>query len=137
MNKFEKFVQLSIKEKKLLMEAVFFLFFSKILLCLPFRLCIKCIEPHKEMEVQPSIYELVLIRQAVNRANKLAFWKNICLVKSFAARFMLQRRGITSVMYLGLQFRNEKELFAHAWVVSDGFCVTTKGTINYKKIYSI
>lgn len=89
------------------------------------------------MITEVDTIQLKKIRHAVSRANKLACWKNICLVKSFAARFMLQRRGIASVMYLGLQIRNGKELFAHAWLVSGEFYVTPKGITDYKKIYSI
>lgn len=137
MNKLEKCLRLPIEEKNLLLEAVFFLFFSKILLYIPFRHCVKCIAPTKKMDVQPSVHELVLIRQAVNRANKLAFWKNICLVKSFAARFMLQRRSISSELHLGLQFKNGKELMAHAWLISNDLTITPKGKIDYKTIFTI
>ncbi len=77
------------------------------------------------------------ISDAVSRANKLAFWKNICLVKSVAARLMLQRRNIGSVMYLGLQFKNGRELVAHAWLVSGKSFITPKGRANYKEIYRI
>jgi len=82
----------------------------------------------------------VLLRKisvAVSRANKLSFWKNVCLVKSFTARFMLQRRNIGSVMYLGLQFKNGRELIAHAWLVSGKSYITPKGRTNYKEIYWI
>lgn len=89
------------------------------------------------MITEVDTLQLKKIRYAVSRANKLAFWKNICLVKSFAARFILQRRGIASILYLGLQFKNGKELFAHAWLVSGEFYVTPKGITDYKKIYSI
>ena len=81
--------------------------------------------------------QLIKIRIAVARANKLAFWKNVCLVKSFAARFMLQRRNIGSVMYLGLQYKNEKELVAHAWLIANEIFITPKGRTQYKEIFSI
>ncbi|MBE0650715.1 MAG: lasso peptide biosynthesis B2 protein [Bacteroidales bacterium] len=89
------------------------------------------------MEEQPEAFELIEIRKAIRRANKLAFWKNICLVKSVAARFMLQRRKIDSVMYLGLQFKDKKELIAHAWLIADDIQITPKGNINYKEIFSV
>lgn len=120
----------------LFLEAVFFLFLSKVMLFLPFRFCIKRLKTSKEMMTDPDIKQLRKIRDAVFRANKLAFWKNICLVKSFAARFMLQRRGIASILHLGLQFREGKELFAHAWLVSGEFQVTPKGVTDYKVLSS-
>ncbi len=77
------------------------------------------------------------IRNAVSRANKTAIWKNICLVKSFAARFMLQRRRIPSIMYLGLQINKEgeKKLNAHAWLIADDIVITPK-LQDFKEIYS-
>ncbi len=124
-------------EKILFVEAVFFLFFSKVYLFLPFRYCIKSLRPSEEMIgiVDPLL--LIKIRIAVARANKLAFWKNVCLVKSFAARFMLQRRNVGSVMYLGLHYKNQKELIAHAWLMVDEIFVTPKGKTKYKEIFSI
>jgi hypothetical protein len=132
-----KFIQLPKDEKLLLFEAVFLVFFSKVFLLLPFRYCLKRLHPAGEMEGPIDPVLLTKIRDAVTRANRLAFWKNVCLVKSFAARLMLQRRNIGSVMYLGLQFRNEKELVAHAWLESAEMYITPKGRTDFKEIYSI
>lgn len=131
-----KYIKLPVEEKRLLLEAVLFIFFAKLFLLLPFRFCTKWLKPAEEMSRKAAPETLLKIRNAVSRANKLAFWKNICLVKSFAARFMLQRRGIGSVMYLGLQMRGEKELLAHAWLISQDIIITPKGS-NFKEIYSI
>jgi hypothetical protein len=136
-NNIRKFILLPREERALFLEAVLLLYLSKVLLFLPFRFCIKCLKTSHEMTTDVDTIQLKKIRYAVSRANKLAFWKNICLVKSFAARLMLQRRGIASIMQLGLQIRNGKELFAHAWLVSGEFQVTPKGMTDYKKIYSI
>jgi hypothetical protein len=124
-------------EKLLFFEAVFLLFFSKVFLLLPFRYCIKRLRSAGEMEGPIDPVLLTKIRDAVTRANRLAFWENVCLVKSFAARLMLQRRNIGSVMYLGLQFRNGRELVAHAWLVSAEMYIMPKGSSNFKEIYSI
>ncbi|MFV8337573.1 lasso peptide biosynthesis B2 protein [Flavobacterium sp. RSP29] len=132
-----KFVHIPKDEKKLFFEAVLFLFFSKTLLFLPFRYCIKRLRPSNQMIGIANPLELKKIHLAVYRANRLAFWKNICLVQSFAARLMLQRRNIGSVLYLGLQFRNDTELVAHAWLVSNEIQITLKGRTQYKEIFSI
>ena len=82
----------------------------------------------------------VLLRKisvAVSRANKLAFWKNVCLVKSFTARLMLQRRDIGSVLYLGLQIKGHRQLVAHAWLMVDRTAITPKHTDQYKEIFSV
>lgn len=104
---------------------------------LPFRYCIKRLHPAEEMTgtIEPVL--LNKIRDAVSRANKLAFWKNVCLVKSFAARLMLQRRDIGSVLYLGLQIKEHRQLVAHAWLMVDGIAITPKLTDQYKEIFSV
>ena len=132
-----KFIQLPKDEKLLLVEAVFLLFFSKVFLLLPFRYCIKRLHPAGEMGGTIDPVFLTKIHDAIARANRLAFWGNVCLVKSFTARLMLQRRNIGSVMYLGLQFKNGKKLVAHAWLISDKVYLTPKGRGSYKEIYSI
>jgi hypothetical protein len=132
-----KFFKLSVNEKLLFFEAVFFLFFSKVFLYLPFRFCIKGFKPAESLNQSADLQQLKKIHDAVVRANKLSFWKNICIVKSFAGRFMLQRRNIGSVMYLGLQFKNGKQLIAHAWLVSNGYFVTARGRLKFKEIFSV
>jgi len=77
------------------------------------------------------------IRCAVTRANRLAFWANICLVKSLAARMMLQRRNIGSTLYLGLLKNQEKDLVAHAWLMAGGVCITPKGDPGYQIMYRV
>ena len=132
----QKAIKMPFDEKILLFEAVFFLFFSKIFLYLPFKFCVKKVKSSDKQGKVLTRIELKKIRNAVYRANKLAFWKNICLVKSFAARFMLLRRNVHSKMYLGLEFKNSRELLAHAWLVSGDFQVTPKGNKKYKEIFN-
>jgi hypothetical protein len=133
---FERFRILSKEEKRLFFEAVFFLFYSKVLLLMPFRFCIKKLAQNNDRNEIMSPDTLTEIRNAVRRANRLAWWQNICLVKSFAARFMLQRRGISSVMYYGLKIKNKK-LEAHAYVLADGIYITPKGSDDFKVIHTI
>jgi len=138
MKVFDQFIKLSAEEKKLFLEALFFLYCSKvILLVLPFNSCLKLLKPANKMSTQEEKDFLIKIKIAVGRANRLAFWKNICLVKSFAARLMLQRREIGSEMFLGLQFKNEKELIAHAWLISGEIEITPRITSKFKEIYKI
>lgn len=85
---------------------------------------------------QADVHLLKNIRIAIERANKIAFWSNVCLVKSFAARLMLQRRGIASSIYLGVTIKNGKELAAHAWLISNGVYVTPRGDTAFKEIYN-
>jgi hypothetical protein len=132
----KKIIRLPHEEKTLFIEAVFFLFFSKVFLFLPFKYCIKQFDSRDALPEKGDPIFLRKVQLAVSRANKLAFWQNICLVKSFAARFMLERRQIASVMYLGLQFTNNKELVAHAWLIANGVYITPKGRTQHKEIFS-
>jgi hypothetical protein len=132
----KKIIQLPQEEKILFIEAVFFLFFSKIFLLLPFKYCIKRFDSITTLTEKGDFFLLKKVQLSIARANRLAFWQNICLVQSFAARFMLQRRNIGSEMFLGLQFKNNKELVAHAWLIANEVYVTPKGRTPYKEIFS-
>ncbi len=125
------------RDRLLFWEALFYLFTSKLLLMLPFRHCLKLLKQESPGAAQPSPEGLRRIRDAVSRANKLAFWKNTCIVKSFAARFMLQRRKINSEMFYGVRII-EGKLEAHAWLVAGDVSITPKGRQdNMKVIYKI
>lgn len=131
-----RFIQLSGFEKKLFIEAVFFIFYSKILISIyPFQTSIKRFKPCEQLNKSSDFKVLEHIKIAISRASKLVFWKNICLVNSFAARNMLQRRKIRSVMYLGLQFESCKEMKAHAWLMVGNIYITPRGEEGYKEIY--
>jgi hypothetical protein len=135
-NLLNKIIRLPDDEKLLFIEAVFFLFFSKVFLFLPFKYCIKRFDSSDDSLERGDPIFLRKVQLAISRANKLAFWQNICLVKSFAARFMLERRQIASVMSLGLQFSNNKELVAHAWLIANDIYITPKGRTPHKEIFS-
>jgi hypothetical protein len=113
------------------------LFLSKIIVCFPFRHYVRLLQPVKNERAEPDLKISRKISLALYRANKLAFWKNICLVKSVAARLMLKRRRIPSVLSLGLQFQDGNKLIAHAWIKSDDIFITPKGDSGFKEIFSI
>lgn len=132
-----KFCRIPFNQKVLVVEAIFFLLASKLLLMIfPFRRCKQIFRKNELLDKQPNTQTLKEIRIAVERANKIAIWKNVCLVKSFAARLMLQRRGIPSSIYLGVAITNETKLAAHAWLISSGVYVTPRGDIAFKEIYN-
>lgn len=136
MNLAIKFIRIPLNQKVLVTEAICFLIASKLLLMLfPFRVC-KQLFHKKKLYRQADVHLLKTIRIAIERANKIAFWSNVCLVKSFAARLMLQRRGIASSIYLGVTIKNGKELAAHAWLISNGVYVTPRGDTAFKEIYN-
>ena len=119
------------------MEALLLLYVSKGILWLPFTRCLKMLRSAETLHHKADLVLLVQIRRAVARADRFACWKNRCLVRSFAGRFMLQRRKIGSVLYLGLQLKQGKELVAHAWLESGSIFITPRGDTSYKKIYKV
>lgn len=122
-----KFYSLPAKDMLLFTEALFFLYLAKaLLLLLPFKICIRTVKK-KESNKNPDRATLKKIKTAVRRANKLAFWKNVCLVQSFAASWMLQRRHINSTFLIGVNHDSQKKLVAHAWLKVEDFEIVPRG----------
>lgn len=121
------FFRLSFKDKTLFFEAVVLLFSAKLILTvMPFRYCVKTISK-KEFKEEPGIERLERIKRSLTRANRLAFWRNVCLVQSFAGKWMLQRRGIGSDLYIGMNKDEKGNFSAHAWLKAGGLEITYDG----------
>lgn len=58
----------------------------------------------------------VLIRKTIRRFRRHFMPDATCLVKSVVAKRMLAKRGIGSILYIGVKKQKEK-LAAHAWVI--------------------
>src|ERR1700734_4129351 len=61
---------------------------------------------------------------AVTRAARYVPFKAVCLPQAMAARVMLKRRGVNSVMHFGAAKGRDKPLDAHAWLDAAGVEVT-------------
>jgi hypothetical protein len=61
---------------------------------------------------------------AVTRAARYLPFKAVCLPQAMAARVMLKRRGVKSVMHFGAAKGTDKPLDAHAWLDAAGVEVT-------------
>jgi hypothetical protein len=61
---------------------------------------------------------------AVTRAARYLPFKAVCLPQAMAARVMLERRGVKSVMHFGAAKGTDKPLDAHAWLDAAGVEVT-------------
>jgi hypothetical protein len=65
------------------------------------------------------------VRWAVTTATRTAPFHAVCLPQAMAARLMLSRRGVGSVMHFGARMAGEpKSLDAHAWLDAAGVKVT-------------
>jgi len=61
---------------------------------------------------------------AVTRAARHVPFKAVCLPQAMAARVMLKRRGVSSVMHFGAAKGRTRPLDAHAWLDAAGVEVT-------------
>ena len=121
MNRLHKFLRCSRADRLLLLEALFWLGWAKLLLLIvPFR----WIAPRlgRQMTESPDSLteaERPLIRrvgwavQAIARYLPLGF---VCLPQAMAAKWMLRRRRMPSTLYLGLRREEKANLTAHAWL---------------------
>ena len=136
MESINKFLVLSWQEKKLFLEAIVSIYLAKgVLLVFPFKTCIKWMpEIINEKPVDNKLLER--IKTNIARTNRLAFWKNQCLVKSMAARWMLQRRDISSQLAFGMMLDESKKPVAHAWIKVKEFEIVAKDQ-DFLEIYTI
>jgi hypothetical protein len=61
---------------------------------------------------------------AVTRSARYLPFKAVCLPQAMAARVMLKRRGVSSVLHFGAARGQDKPLDAHAWLDAAGVDVT-------------
>jgi hypothetical protein len=131
-----RFRQIDNRRRGLLAEAVAYLFAARLaLIFIPFpRLARRLgtfVPPAEaraaqgQTETTPEQAQLAEdIGWAVTRAARYVPFKAVCLPQAMAARVMLKRRGVGSVMHFGAAKGTEKPLDAHAWLDAAGVEVT-------------
>jgi hypothetical protein len=136
-SKFSRFIKLPLREKMLFGEALFFVYLAKVVSAiLPFKYCVRLMFKDLKNETPPDHEFLLSLKEALLRAENFIFWKNACLLQSFAAKWMLNRRNIKSTMFFGFNFDEEKKFIAHAWVQADEIEIVAKGD-EYAELHSI
>ena len=116
----QRFMKLSTYEKRLLLECTFAVYKWKCrLLFSSFK---KLADKSKSISpnLEPNPNELDALKKTFERVNKLTFWQNKCLVNTFAARQVLNKRNYSSIAFLGVDNSSKDALTAHAWIVSNG-----------------
>ncbi|KRE51009.1 lasso peptide biosynthesis B2 protein [Paenibacillus sp. Soil724D2] len=130
MNKLKVFLTLDIRTMLLLVEALFFLGWARILVSLPFSKVAPSLgAPMQEtsiMELERNRIVLKHIASAIDIMSKYTLWESKCLVKAIAGMKMLKRRNIESTLYLGTTKDELAKMIAHAWLRSGHFYVTGK-----------
>jgi hypothetical protein len=133
---FRKYLALKSDQRRMLFEAVLFLFLAKFLLAiLPVKTVINITLSGKIKEREPDKEILQKIKWALFNADRISFWKNKCLVQSIAGRFMLHRRRIVSKLSFGVRHDKNKKVIAHAWLKTDDFEIVEKSE-DYWELYT-
>jgi len=124
-----KFLSLNSSKRFVLIEAILFIYSVKaILLVLPIKKVMNISLTKKETKECNDPEILLELKWALQNANDLSLWKNRCLINSIAGRWLLQRRGITSLIFFGLKHDHHKnQLIAHAWLMVGGFYMVDSG----------
>ena len=121
--KFKKFTNLSVEEKKLFLEAYVTLGKMRAaILTISFKRLTRSLDHKQKLEKSiplndASIKTALLVGQAISRAAAYTPWESACLAQSLTAQKMLKKRGIPGVFYLGVaKDKDVKEnMKAHAW----------------------
>ena len=118
-----KFLALPLSEQRDAAEAIFCLISARLLLFLPFRWLVRLIgRPQAVVEgpiviVDPKVSSPAnAVRRAILRVARRLPWQSSCLVSALAARMMLRRRRLPSLLHLGVQSADATALSAHAWL---------------------
>jgi hypothetical protein len=131
-----RFAQVGSRRRALLVEAVVWLLAARLALAfIPFpRLARRLgafVPPHEARAAQTSsapgaeaARQAEEIGWAVTRAARYVPFKAVCLPQAMAARVMLKRRGVASVLHFGAAKGTDKPLDAHAWLDAAGVEVT-------------
>ena len=117
--KLSLFLQMTARQRLLVVEAALFLGLSRLLLiALPFGRIAPWLQ--RVPDSRPGDTATVLaVRQAVTVAARNVPWNAVCLPQAMAAKAMLARRGQGSALHLGAA-RAGSGLTAHAWLVAGG-----------------
>ncbi|HEY5078721.1 MAG TPA: lasso peptide biosynthesis B2 protein [Opitutaceae bacterium] len=121
MNAAQKFLRRNASDRLLLLEALGWLCWARLLLVsVPFRWIAPRLGRHMEETSgalaepgRPVADRVSWAVEAVARQAPRAF---VCLPQAMAAKWMLRRRRIACTIYLGLRRGEEAGLTAHAWV---------------------
>jgi hypothetical protein len=124
-------------DRRLVVEAMAALLAARLRSVLPFKVLARqlggIVAPHTQPHTQgrppallsPAEEETVLaIRWSIGAVAPWMPFRTLCLQQAIAARAMLARRGIGSVLHLGVQGITGPKLEAHAWLDAGGLNVT-------------
>lgn len=121
MRRLHKFLRRDWSDRWLLLEAVAWLSWAKLLLILaPFRWIaprLGKLKAESSPTITPAERTLALaVSWAVQSAARYVPMGFVCLPQAIAAKWMLRRRGVATTLYLGLARPEGIGFTAHAWL---------------------
>lgn len=138
---FRRFFRLSCTEKRVFVEA-----FLTLCVMRPLSLFVNfkhLIKPSRHQENAQDVflnekdYALVLtVKRGIQRAAKYTPWQSVCLTQSLAAKWMLQRRGVPGILFLGVGKDDCGALKAHSWSKCGDVIVTGETGMDEFKVVS-
>jgi hypothetical protein len=120
----KKFAGLGWQDRFLLIEASLYLAVTRLaLLIVPFRFIARLLgrqfPPERQLKRDaPSHPDARRVAWAVELISRRTPWESACLPQSIAAKLMLGRRGVPTLLYLGTRKDPGGHLAAHAWLRS-------------------
>lgn len=125
-----KFFKLTWRERARLGEAILYLAAARITLVLiPFNrlaphLGVRELQSSETFAAPPERAQAMQTGREVRTMSRFVPWDSMCLAQALAAKWMLERRGIVSTLYLGVAYDEHRKMLAHAWLRSGTVFVT-------------
>jgi hypothetical protein len=127
-NKMKLFYSLSLSKKLLFLEAFLMLGWARCMKQIKFQKLTKILR----IDIAETGFQtndknkltILGISEAIHIMSRYTLWESMCLVRAIAAMKMLERRGISSTLYLGTGKDENGQLIAHAWLRSGNQYVT-------------
>jgi len=116
-----KFFKKPPADRILYMEATFWLGISRLaILILPFRWIAPFLGQHMassdENDKSSGRQAVIPVSRAILNMSRHLPWECKCLAQAISGKMMLQRRQISSTLYLGVSKKEDGDLYAHAWL---------------------
>ena len=67
---------------------------------------------------------LLKVKMAVARCNRYAPWNTECLTQALTAKWMLEKRQISSLLIIGFRKDADGEIAGHAWLKAEDYFIT-------------
>jgi len=124
-----KFVKKPHTDQILYLEAAFWLGVSRLaILTIPFRRIAPFLGTHMASSDEIKDRQVVLgVSRAIGTMSRYVPWECKCLAQAISGKMMLQRRQISSTLYLGVGKKADGDLNAHAWLRAGDIIILGSG----------